>query len=118
MGVIDLPDRTYSVCRQRVSSSHKRKGLPTICDSPSSMLADATLRDIHFHTYINIELKQYETTGRIFSAVVRTTRGQDGSPQRTGLFAKDEGGAGAYRMGSAGRGGLKFSPFFSPSSIS
>jgi hypothetical protein len=75
MGVVDLPDRTYSVCRQRVSSSSKRKGLPTICDSPSSMLADATQLDIRFQTYINIELKQYEITGRIFSAAVRTLRG-------------------------------------------
>jgi hypothetical protein len=37
---------------------------------------------------------------------------------RTGLFWRDADGAGVYRIGSAGRGGLKDLPFFSPNSMS
>jgi hypothetical protein len=37
---------------------------------------------------------------------------------RTGLFWRDEDGAGVYRIGSAGRAGLKDLSFFSPNSMS
>jgi hypothetical protein len=68
--------------------------------------------------HINIELAQYEITGSTCTTAIRTLDAQEGPQHRTGLLERDEGGAGVYRIGSTGRGGLKLLPFFSPSSIS